>query len=60
MFKILNGYENIDFNIFSELRKVRGPSMRGINYQQSVSMLVVLIYMFNNRIDKYLIKAASS
>ena len=30
--------------------------MYGINYQQSVYMLVVLI-MFNNRIDKYLVKA---
>ncbi len=34
----------------------RGPSMNGINYQQSVYMLVVLI-MFKNRIDKYLVKA---
>ena len=31
--------------------------MYGINYQQSVFMLVVLIYMFKNRIDKYLVKA---
>ena len=30
--------------------------MYGINYQRSVYMLVVLI-MFNNRIDKYLVKA---
>ena len=30
--------------------------MYGINYQQSVYMLVVLI-MFKNRIDKYLVKA---
>ena len=34
----------------------RGPSMFGINYQRSVYMLVVLI-MFKNRIDKYLVKA---
>ena len=69
VFKILNGYENIDSNIFSlEIRQSkitrghnftlvkkqsrldvrnfifpRGPSMYGINYQQSVYMLVVLI-----------------
>ena len=30
--------------------------MFGINYQQSMYMLVVLI-MFKNRIDKYLVKA---
>ena len=30
--------------------------MYGINYQQSVYMLVVLI-MFKNKIDKYLVKA---
>ena len=30
--------------------------MYGINYQRSVYMLVVLI-MFKNRIDKYLVKA---
>ena len=37
----------------------RGPSMYGINYQQSVYMLVVLIIlnMFKNKIDKYLVKA---
>ena len=29
--------------------------MYGINYQQSVDMLVVLI-MFKNKIDKYLVK----
>ena len=34
----------------------RGSSMYGINYQHSVYTLVVLI-MFNNRIDKYLVKA---
>ena len=32
--------------------------MYGINYQTSVYMLVVLICpMFNNKIDKYLVKA---
>ena len=31
--------------------------MYRINYQQSVYMLVVLIIMFKNRIDKYLVKA---
>ncbi len=33
--------------------------MYGINYQQSVYMLVVLIIlnMFKNKIDKYLVKA---
>ena len=67
--KILNGYENIDSNIFFEIKEIkitrghnftlvkkqsrldvrkffhfhRGPSMYGINYQQSVYMLVVLI-----------------
>ena len=30
--------------------------MVGINYQQSVYMLVVLINMFKNGIDKYLVK----
>ncbi len=67
MFKILNCYENIDSNIFFEIKESkitrghnfkqvknkvdwmlesflfpRGPSMYGINYQQSVYMLVVL------------------
>ena len=31
--------------------------MYGKNYQQSVYMLVVLIIMFKNKIDKYLVKA---
>ena len=31
--------------------------MYGINYQRSVYMLVVLIIMFKNRIDKYQVKA---
>ena len=31
--------------------------MYGINYQLIVYMLVVLIYMFKNKIDKYLAKA---
>ena len=31
--------------------------MYGINYQQSVYMLAVLINVFKNRIDKYLVKA---
>ena len=38
----------------------RGPSIYGINYQHSVYMLVVLIiliFMFKNTIDKYLVKA---
>ena len=68
MFKILNGYENIDSNIFFEIKESKitrghnftlvkkqvdwmlgsflfhsGPSMYGINYQQSVYMLAVLI-----------------
>ena len=34
----------------------RGPSMDGINYQLIVYMLVMLI-MFKNTIDKYLVKA---
>ena len=33
-----------------------GPSMYGINYQQSVDMLLVVL-MFKNIIDKYLVKA---
>ena len=61
MFKILNGYENIDSNIFffkikqskitrghnftlvkkQSFQFPRGPSMYGINYKQSVNMLVV-------------------
>ena len=32
--------------------------MYGIHYQRSVYMLVVLIIMFKNRIDKYLVKGA--
>ena len=62
VFKILNGYENIDSNIFFEIKQSiitgghnftlmkkqsfhfpRGPSMYGINYKQSVYMLVVLM-----------------
>ena len=31
--------------------------MYGINYQLTVYMLVVLIIMFKNKIDKYLAKA---
>ena len=31
--------------------------MNGITYQQSVYMLVVLILMFKNKIDKYVVKA---
>ena len=51
VFKILDGYENIDSNIFLEIKQSKitrghnftlvkkqsiGPSMYGINYQQSV------------------------
>ena len=61
VFTILNGYENIESNIFFEIKESkitrghkvdwmlerflfpRGPSKYGINYQQSVYMLVVLI-----------------
>ena len=70
VFKILKGYENIDSNIFFEIKESkitrghnftlvkkqstvdwmlesfhfpRGQSMYGINYQQSVYMLVVLM-----------------
>ena len=69
VFKILYGYENIDSDIFFEIKESkitrghnftlvkkqsrldvrkfshfpRGPSMYGINYQQSVYMLVVLM-----------------
>ena len=78
VFKILNGYENIDSNIFFEIKESkitrghnytlvkkqsrldvrkysfsRGPLMYGINYQLIVYMLVVL----KNKIDKYLAKA---
>ena len=35
-----------------ESNLIGGPSMHGINYQQSVHMLVV---MFKNKIDKYLV-----
>ena len=31
--------------------------MYGINYQQSVYVLVALTIMFKNQIDKYLVKA---
>ena len=31
--------------------------MYGINYQQSVYMLVYSVNMFKNKIDKYLVKA---
>ena len=90
----MNGYENIDSNIFFEIKESkitrghnftlvkkqsiiiiffiynpteldslkvdwmleslhfpRGPSMYGINYQQSASS----VNMFKNRIDKYLV-----
>ena len=85
MFKILNGYENIDSNIFFEIKEskiTRGHnytlvkkqrrldvrkysfSQRTINvwnnYQLIVYMLVVLIIMFNNKIDKDLVKAGST
>ena len=49
VFKVLNGYENIDYNFFLEIKESkitrghfhRGPSMYGTHYQQSVYMLVV-------------------
>ena len=56
VFKILNGYENIDSDIFFKIKESRrdhpmlesfhfprGPSMFGINYQKSVYMLVLLV-----------------
>ena len=47
VFKILNGYENIDSNIFFEIKE--GKITRGHNY--------TLVNMFKNKIDKYLAKA---
>ena len=34
----------------------RGPTINGINYLLTVSMLVVLIIMLKNRIDKYIVR----
>ena len=34
----------------------RGTSMYGINYKQSVYMLVLSVNVFKNKIDKYLVK----
>ena len=79
---ILNGYENIDSNLFFEIKEskiTRGHnftlvkkqsrldvskfsfSQRTINVWNTLSeqcvMLVTSGNMFNNRIDKYLVKA---
>ena len=35
----------------------RGPSIYGINYQQSACVYASSVNMFKNRIDKYLVKA---
>ena len=69
MFKILNGYENIDSNIFFEIKEskiTRGHnfilsfSQRTINVWNKLSAECVhasCVNMFKNRIDKYLVKA---
>ena len=56
MFKILNGYENIDSNI----RKKNSFSQRTINVWNKLSTDCVhatSVNVFKNRIDKYLVKA---
>ncbi len=68
LFKILNGYENIDSNIFSLVKKqsrldVRkfSFSQRTINVWNKLSTECVhassVNKMFKNKIDKYLVKA---
>ena len=82
MFKILNGYENIDSNFFLEIKQskiTRGHnftlvkkqsrldvrkfsfSQRTINVWNKLSTECVhansVNIMFNNKIDKYLVKA---
>ena len=81
MFKILNGYENIDSNLFFEIKESKVTtghnftlvmkqsrldvrkfsfSQRTINIWNTLSEECVhasSVNMFNNRIDKYLVKA---
>ena len=65
VFKILNGYENIDSNFFFEIKEskiTRGHnfSQRTINGWNKLSEECVhasSVNMFKNRIDKYLVKA---
>ena len=47
--------EKVDWMLESILSP-RGPTS-GVNYLTVVCMLVVLIIMFKNRIDNYLVKA---
>ena len=50
VFKILNGYENIDLNIFFKIKESK--ITRGHNFTLANKQLT-----FNNRIKKYLVKA---
>ena len=66
MFKILSGYENIDSNIFFLVKKQRRLdfrkytfSQRTINVWNTLSIDCVhatCVHMFDNKIDKYLVK----
>ena len=47
---------NVDWMLAS-IHSPRGPSMYGINHQLVECMLAMIIIMFKNRIDKYLVKA---
>ena len=79
MFSILNGYENIDSNLFFEIKEskiTRGHNFTLVKKQSrldvrkfSFSHRIINVWnklseecvhassMFNNRIDKYLVKA---
>ena len=70
VFKILNGYENIDSNIFFEIKEskiIRGHNFTLVKKQSrldvrkfSLSTECVhasSVNMFKSRIDKYLVKA---
>ena len=69
MFKILNGYENIDSNIFFEIREnkiTRGHNYTLMKKQRTINVWNTLstdcvhassVNMFKNKIDKYIAKA---
>ena len=66
VFKILNGYENIDSNLFfleiieSKITRGHNFSQRTINVWNTLSEECVhasSVNMFKDRIDKYLVKA---
>ena len=69
MFKIFNGYENIDSNIFFEIKEskiTRGHTFTLVKKQRTINVWNKLsaecvhassVNVFKNRIDKYLVKA---